>query len=87
VKLSDEQIKYMRDRFLSWTLPQDLNPDGGISFKRSESATKYNHPWPVGTNFLTATQAEEMVRYMIDGLPQPPAKKTTQRKPNYSGEH
>ena len=68
--MTAEQIKYMRDRFLNWTLPKDLNPDGGISFKRSESAIKYNHPMPVGTNFLDAAQAEEMVRYMIDGLPE-----------------
>ena len=66
--MSDEQIKYMRDRFLGWTLPYDLNPDGGISYKRSESAIKYNHPGPAGTNFLNAEQAEAMVRYMIDGM-------------------
>ena len=52
--MSDEQIKYMRDRFLNWTLPLDLNPDGGITYKRSESAIKYNHPGPTGTNFLDA---------------------------------
>lgn len=69
---TEEQIKYMRDRFLNWTLPQDLNPDGGISYKRSDSAIKYNHPGPTGTNFLNAEQAEAMVRYMIDGLPKPP---------------
>ena len=68
--MTEEQIKYMRDRFLIWTLPRDLNPDGGITFTRSESATKYNHPWPVGTNFLDADQAEAMVRYMIEGIPQ-----------------
>lgn len=67
--MTEEQIKYMRDRFLNWTLPTDLNPDGGISFRRSESAIKYNHPMPNGTNLLDATQAEHMVRYMIDGLP------------------
>jgi len=67
--MSDEQIKYMRDRFLNWTLPLDLNPDGGITYKRSESAIKYNHPGPTGTNFLDAVQAEAMVRHMIDGMP------------------
>jgi hypothetical protein len=68
--VTEEQIKFMRDRFLNWTLPKNLNPDGGISFKRSESAIKYNHPMPTGTNFLDAEQAEAMVRYMVEGLPQ-----------------
>ena len=69
-QMTDQQIKYMRDRFLSWTLPENLNPDGGISYKRSESAIKYNHPGPVGTNFLDAEQAEAMVRHMVEGLPE-----------------
>ena len=71
VPMTDEQIKYMRDRFLSWTLPDNLNPDGGITFKRSESAIKYSHPMPVGTNFLDAEQAEIMVRHMVEGMPCP----------------
>jgi len=79
--MSDEQIKYMRDRFLGWTLPYDLNPDGGISYKRSESAIKYNHPGPVGTNFLNAEQAEAMVRYMVDGMPDNAEPLGTQRCP------
>ena len=29
-KITDEQIKYMRDRFLGWKLPEGFNPDGGI---------------------------------------------------------
>ena len=28
--LTDEQIKYMRDRFLGWKLPENFNPDNGI---------------------------------------------------------
>lgn len=55
-------IKKLVNRFLGWKLPKDFSPDGGISFK--ESAW-----WPVGTNLLTATQAEEMFRHAlgIDG--------------------
>lgn len=60
----------MVDRFLGWTLPKSLNPDGGISFVRSESAIKYNFPWPTGTNLFDADQATAMVLYMIEGLPQ-----------------
>lgn len=70
--VSDEQIKYMASRFLQWRLPENFNPDGGISFKKT-----YNEhaPWgpmkhePVGTNLLDATQAEEMVRYITAELP------------------
>lgn len=69
--LTDAQIKHMVDRFLSWRLPKDFNPDAGISFERD-----YNQhtPWPakhepVGTNLLTATQAEAMIRHMLEGLP------------------
>lgn len=69
MNFTDEQIKYMRDRFLSWTLPKNFNPDGGITYKRSESAIKYNHPGPVGTNLLDAEQAEAMIRFMVEGLP------------------
>ena len=67
----DEQIKYMVNRFLGWRLPENFNPDGGISFKRIGNE---HHPeWsyknePVGTNLLDAVQAEEMVRYIIDGM-------------------
>lgn len=71
--MTDEQIKHMRDRFLSWTLPDNLNPDGGIRFERSQwhdGKEWHAHPMPVGTNFLDATQAEAMVRYMIEGMPE-----------------
>ena len=70
--VSGAQIKGMVDRFLSWRLPENFNPDGGISFKRSETAIRYNHPWPTGANFLDAQQAEQMVLHMIEGLPAAP---------------
>jgi hypothetical protein len=69
--MTDDQIKYMTDRFLGWKLPENFNPDAGISFK----ATFNEHtPYPMkheptGTNLFDANQAEAMVRYMIDGLP------------------
>ena len=70
-KFTDEQIKHMVDRFLQWRLPADFHPDAGISFKADFNE---NTPWPmkhepVGTNLLTATQAEKMVRHMLEGLP------------------
>ncbi len=74
--MTDEQIKYMVDRFLMWKLPNDFGPDGGITFK-PEFNVEYNarHGYPpqrhepVGTNLLTACQATEMVRHMIEGMP------------------
>lgn len=71
--MTDEQIKHMVNRFLAWKLPENINPDGGLSFTRTHSE---NSPWgpqkyePSGTNLLDATQAEAMVRHMLDGLPQ-----------------
>jgi hypothetical protein len=68
--LTDEQIKHMVNRFLTWRLPENFNPDGGINFKPTFNEHT-DHPMrhePVGTNLFDATQAEEMVRYMVDGL-------------------
>ena len=64
------RIKHMVDRFLQWKLPENFNPDGGISFTKMRNEKS---PWPaknepVGTNLLDAMQAEEMVRYMLDGI-------------------
>lgn len=65
--MTDEQIKHMVDRFLSWKLPENFNPDGGISVRRPNYPRHI--PWePTGTNLLDATQAEAMVRHMIEGL-------------------
>jgi hypothetical protein len=69
--LSAEQIQHMVSRFLSWRLPENFNPDAGISFK-----AEFNEgtPWPgrhqpTGTNLFDATQATAMVRHMVEGLP------------------
>lgn len=66
-KMNEAQIKHMVERFLNWRLPSDFSPDGGISFERRvyENAPRE----PSGTNLLDWTQAEAMVRHMIDGLP------------------
>lgn len=70
--MTEAQIKHMASRFLSWKLPDNFNPDGGISFERDCNA---GTPWPskrepVGTNLLDAAQAEAMVRHLVEGLPQ-----------------
>ena len=56
----------MVGRFLSWKLPKDFAPDGGISFK--ESAW-----WPSGTNLLHAGQAKEMLQEVVGCAPVLPA--------------
>ena len=68
---SEKLIKHMVDRFLGWRLPDDFRPDAGISFKpefNEGSAYPMRHQ-PSGTNLFDATQSEEMVRYMLEGLP------------------
>lgn len=69
--MSDEQIKHMVDRFLTWSLPSNFNPDCGISF-RAEFNEHLPDPMrhkPCGTNLFDAGQAEAMVRHMVEGLP------------------
>lgn len=70
--MNDDQVKYMVNRFLGWRLPENFRPDGGITFKADyNEGTAYpmKHQ-PVGTNLLDAVQAECMVRYLIDGMPE-----------------
>lgn len=70
--MNDEQIKHMVNRFLGWKLPENFNPDGGISFKKTFNEHT-PHPMkhePSGTNLLDATQAEIMVRYMVEEMPE-----------------
>lgn len=69
--MTDDQIKYMTERFLAWKLPANFSPDDGISFK---AAFNENTPHPMrhepsGTNLFDYTQAEAMIRHMVDGMP------------------
>ena len=68
--MQDDQIKHMVNRFLSWRLPENFNPDDGISFEPiSSKGTPYEtRRTPIGTNLFDAMQAEAMVRYMVDGI-------------------
>lgn len=65
--MTEEQVKHMVDRFLSWRLPKNFNPDNGISYKRPKYDPSIDAT-PSGTNLFDAGQATEMVRYMIEGL-------------------
>lgn len=69
--MTDEQIKHMVNRFLAWKLPENFNPDCGISFDRvGNLGTEHQYyREPVGTNLLDYTQTEAMVRHLIDGIP------------------
>lgn len=69
--MTDDQIKHMVNRFLNWKLPENFNPDDGISFDRISNR---GHAYeavrtPSGTNLFGYDQAEAMVRHMIEGLP------------------
>jgi hypothetical protein len=67
--MTEDQIKYMVARFLGWRLPENFNPDAGISFKRDfneHTAYPMKHE-PVGTNLFDAVQTEVMIRYLVDG--------------------
>lgn len=69
--MKNEQIQHMVQRFLQWRLPENFNPDAGISFEPTfndhlPEPTKHN---PTGTNLFDAEQAEAMVRNMIEGMP------------------
>lgn len=69
--MTDDQIKHMVNRFLCWKLPENFNPDGGISFKAAfneNTAHPMRHE-PSGTNLFGWNQAEAMVHHMIEGMP------------------
>lgn len=69
--MTEDQIKHMANRFLAWKLPENFNPDGGIGFEpigNKGTAHEYRRN-PTGTNLFDATQAEAMVRHMIEGMP------------------
>lgn len=52
-------IEALVNRFLSWHLPNDFHPDGGVSLD-----PKYRGQ-VAGTNLLSATQAHAMVEHML----------------------
>lgn len=74
--MTDAQIKHMVDRFLEWRLPENFRPDGGITFQpefnvefNASRGKPPNRHEPYGTNLFDATQADAMVRHMLEGLP------------------
>lgn len=72
IKLTEEQIKKMVDRFLGWRLPEPFRPDAGISFTPEynvEYMAKQGKPpmrhVPIGTNLFGADQARAMILHML----------------------
>jgi hypothetical protein len=60
-------VKRMVDRFLAWRLPKPWSPDGGISYQRPNYVhLPTDSDWPIGTNLFDATQAEAMIRHMLN---------------------
>jgi hypothetical protein len=70
--MTEDQIKYMVNRFLGYRLPESFRPDGGVTFEKfGNKGTPHQYTRePSGTNLLDADQATEMVRHMIEGMPQ-----------------
>lgn len=64
----DAGIKNMVDRFLGWKLPEDFNPDNGISFDplMNKGTPREMKREPSGTNLFDAQQAEAMIRHIVN---------------------
>jgi len=58
-------IKTLVDRFLTWPLPDTFAPDAGISFNAPDERW-----WPTGTNLFTATEAQQMLEYVLSAAPE-----------------
>lgn len=84
----DDLIKHMVNRFLGWRLPDDFNPDDGISFKAevNEHTAHPSRRQPTGTNLFTYSQAEKMVRQMFAGYRPRPYREDPQA-PKDGGQH
>jgi hypothetical protein len=52
------QIKELVDRFLNWPLPASVRSDLCVTM------VDYPHQ-RIGTNLLTANEAEQMIRYLL----------------------
>lgn len=60
---TDEQVS----RFLTWRLPRDFAPDGGVQFTPPRPDQDPAVHWPSGTNLLTAPQAKAMLQHVLGG--------------------
>lgn len=69
--MTEAQIKHMTERFLRWGLPENFNPDCGVSFEKfGNYGTPHQYQRrPTGMNLLSHNQAEAMIRHLVEGLP------------------
>lgn len=72
--IPDDVIEQAVSRFLSWKLPKNFHPDGGMVFIPTKGRGYYSPYWPSGTNLLNAQQAREMLRYVLAAAPNPEEK-------------
>ena len=69
--MDEEKLERMVDRFLTWQLPEDFYPDGGINYdppSDESMGTKSYKPKRhvfVGTNLFTADQTREMILHIL----------------------
>lgn len=66
----DDVIEQAVNRFLSWKLPKDFHPDGGVAFIPTKGRGYDSPHWPIGTNLFNAEQAREMLRYVLAAAPE-----------------
>lgn len=61
MNVTDEMVS----RFLSWKLPANFSPDGGVRIDESWRQKWPVHWPPTGTNLLNADQARSMLRHVL----------------------
>ena len=66
----DDMIERAVTRFLSWKLPKDFHPDGGVVFIPTKGRGYDSPHWPCGTNLLNAQQARDMLRHVLAAAPE-----------------
>lgn len=54
-------IKTLTDKFLGWSFPKDLAPDGGLSYEHGNRTEM-----PSGTNLMDAQQATAMFEDLLE---------------------
>ena len=62
--MNTSKIDKMVERFLSWRLPKDFHPDGGVVFLPTKGRGYDSLHWPVGTNLFTADQTRQMFNHV-----------------------
>ena len=68
--MTDDMIEQAVTRFLSWKLPKDFHPDGGVVFIPTKGRGYDSPHWPCGTNLLNSQQARDMLRHVLAAAPE-----------------